>query len=211
MVGCVLMNYSQAQLPNEVHTQFLFNKVFTKETKNSLKTPIYFKANHSQGAVNLIWQTPSNEDIKGFEVSRSSDGENFERLSWIGKQPTTTDFEKYTYDDYSVEEHQKYTYRLKKLNDDGSIELAEVETTANFKAKKASIEVIPKIEKSQALKIMSNTEGVIKIFNSLGHPIAEDTLKIGENHIDTTFWSRGKYYVAFETDTGEKILKKFYK
>lgn len=208
--ACALLSVSQAQL-NEAHTHTEFNKEVTTNLTNFFKTPIYFKANHSEGAVNLIWHTPSRGDFKGFEISRSSDGENFERLSWISKQPTTTDIEEYTYDDYSVEKHQKYTYRLKKMNEDGSVELAQVEAVAKFDAKKANIEVVPKIEENQSLLILSNTEGVIKIFNSLGHPIAEDHLKIGENHIDTTFWSRGKYYVAFETETGEKILKKFFK
>ena len=211
MIGCALLSTGQAQFFNGTHTHTQFNKSTTVATFNSFKAPIYFKANHHKGSVKLTWQTPAIEDFQGFEVSRSSDGESFERLSWVVKQPSSIDLREYTYDDYAVEDHEKYIYRLKKLNNDGSIELAQVETTADFKVKKANIEVIPKMEENQSLTIMSNTEGVIKVFNSLGHPIANDELKIGENHIDMTFWSKGKYYVAFETETGEKILKKFYK
>ena len=211
MVGCALWSSSQAQLHYGAHTHTQINNVVTSQAANFFKTPIYFKANHSKGAVQLVWHTPMTENFKGFEISRSSDGQNFERLSWVSKEPTITDIKEYTYDDYSVENHQKYTYRLKKMNDDGTIELAQVEAVAKFNAIKANIEVIPKIEKNQSLIIVSNTEGVIKIFNSLGHPIAKDELIVGKNHIDTTFWSKGKYYVAFETANGEKILKKFYK
>ena len=211
MLGCALVSSSQAQLSHGAHTHTALNKVSTTQGTTFFKTPIYFKANHYQGAVKLVWHTAAEESFKGFEISRSSDGETFERLSWIGKQSATTDLEEYSYDDYSVQKDLKYTYRLKKMNHDGSIELAQVEAVANFTVKKANIEVLPKIEENQSLVIMSNTEGVIKIFNSLGHPITEDKLEIGENQIDTTFWSKGKYYVAFETANGEKILKKFYK
>lgn len=211
IAGCALMSVSQAQHSNGTHTQTVFNKSSTLQELLFSETPIYFKANHYKGAIKLVWHTSSNENFKGFEISRSTDGEQFERLSWIGKQESETDFEAYTYDDYSIKENLKYTYRLKKMNHDGSIELAQVEAVANFKVKKASIEVVPKIDEQQSLSIISNVEGVIKIFNSLGHPIAQDELKIGENHIDITFWSKGKYYVAFETANGEKILKKFYK
>jgi hypothetical protein len=212
MAGCGLLNHSQAQFSYGTVTHTLSNNsVIVEAATNFFKTPIYLTANQYENAVKLVWHTPTRANFKGFEISRSTDGERFEHLSWIGRQEDNNDFEEYTYEDYSVEQNQKYIYRLKKLNEDGSIELAQVEAVAIREEKKVQINVVPKVEETEVLAIMSNTEGIIKIFNSLGHPIAESRLVVGQNIIDTSFWSKGKYYVAFETATGEKILKKFYK
>lgn len=213
MLGCASIGYSQQahQLgsSNSLLT-FLTNGAATIQF-STFKTPIYFKANRQESSIQLVWHTKTGEEFQGFEVSKSSDGESFETLSWVKPKTTQEDFEEYSYVDFSVETDEKYIYRLKKLNEDGSVELAQVEAFSRKMVRKAQIQVIPKIQDKEVLTIESNTEGEIKIFNSLGHPIEEHRLEVGENEIDISLWTKGKYYVAFETTTGEKILKKFYK
>lgn len=216
LAGAVLHTQAQAQSQSQ-HTNnsslaFMSASIIHLRSTFKDKAPIYFKADRQEGAVRLIWQTSSIESFNGFEISRSVDGENFEQLSWINRQSNNTNtLVEYTYDDLNVQQNQKYLYRLKKINADGTSEYAQVEAIAESPTRKASIEVLPQTNLEQLLTIKSDTEGVIKIFNSLGHPLEEHAMKIGENTIDISYWSNGKYYVAFETATGEKILKKFYK
>lgn len=213
MLGCALTGYSQQTHELGSHSSLL---TFLTDGANSIsfstfKTPIYFKANRQEKSIQLVWQTKTGEVFQGFEVSKSLDGKSFETLSWVQPKVTAEDFEEYSYVDFSIDTNEKYVYRLKKLNKDGSIEIAQVEAFARGMVKKAHIQVIPEIQDKEVLTITSNTEGEIKIFNSLGHPIEEHKLEVGENEIDISLWTEGKYYVAFETVTGEKILKKFYK
>lgn len=212
MLGCALIGYSQQAHQLGSHNSLLTFLTDGANTQfSTFKTPIYFKANRQESSIQLVWHTKTGEDLQGFEVSKSSDGESFETLSWVTPKTTQDDYEEYSYVDFSVETDERYTYRLKKLNEDGSIEIAQVEAFAKEMVRKAQIQVIPKIQDKEVLTIASNTEGEIKIFNSLGHPIEEHKLEVGENQIDISLWTKGKYYVAFETATGEKILKKFYK
>lgn len=93
---------------------------------------ISFTATFNGTSVDLNWITSTETNNAGFEIQRSSDGTNFETLSFIAGNGTTTETQVYTYSDISVD-IGSYTYRLKQVDLNGSFSYSnevEVDVTA---------------------------------------------------------------------------------
>ncbi len=76
--------------------------------------------------VTLYWKTLSETNNYGFDVERSSDGKNFQKLSFIAGHGTTLATHEYSYEDKSVAVGTWY-YRLKQTDLDGSATYSEVQ------------------------------------------------------------------------------------
>ena len=81
-----------------------------------------FLAENGQNQVTLKWKVRSEKNIKGYEVERSLDGNNFERLDLIKAKENSNDTNEYSYVDRSVFKSSSYTftYRLKILENEGA-------------------------------------------------------------------------------------------
>ena len=89
----------------------------------------------------VVWTTDEEINNKGFELQRSTDGVNFQKIAWINGTGTTTKVQgqKYTYDDYNVEYDKVYYYRVKQIDFDGkymysNIASAKISTNKDFDA-----------------------------------------------------------------------------
>jgi len=74
----------------------------------------------------LEWATASEINNEGFEVLRSTDGENFEYIAWISGNGNQTTIHKYSYEDYSIEKGITYYYQLKQIDYDGQYEYFDI-------------------------------------------------------------------------------------
>ena len=83
-----------------------------------------FKANASEGLVELSWLTSTETNNRGFEVQRSNGGE-FETIAFIEGHGTTTETHTYSYSDQNVNAGS-YSYRLKQIDFDGTFEYSKV-------------------------------------------------------------------------------------
>ncbi len=78
-----------------------------------------FAANVNDGNVNLTWSTATETNNQGFEVQRSSNGSDYEAISFVQGHGTTTETQFYSYTDRNVAAGS-YTYRLKQVDFDGT-------------------------------------------------------------------------------------------
>ncbi len=78
-----------------------------------------FAANVNDGNVNLTWSTATETNNQGFEVQRSSNGTDYEAISFVQGHGTTTQTQFYAYTDKNVAAGS-YTYRLKQVDFDGT-------------------------------------------------------------------------------------------
>ncbi len=71
------------------------------------------------GVVILKWQTATETNNQGFEIERSLDNINFNKIGFVSGFGSTTEPKSYSYSDQSVENGNNY-YRLKQIDYDGS-------------------------------------------------------------------------------------------
>lgn len=83
---------------------------------------IYFQTEKSDNGVLVLWATASELNNSHFEIEKSFDGTNFQKLGDINGNGTTSDVNKYTF----LDQHPKFMnltyYRLKQIDYDGSHE-----------------------------------------------------------------------------------------
>ncbi|MBO6515755.1 MAG: T9SS type A sorting domain-containing protein [Bacteroidia bacterium] len=88
---------------------------------------IYFDANYSNGQTELVWATSMEENNSHFEIERSVDGREFER---IGEEPgngNSQNIIEYSYYDQDVpDQGDPIYYRFKQVDYDGGFEYSPV-------------------------------------------------------------------------------------
>ncbi len=85
---------------------------------------ISFNASTNGNDVNLNWIVATQVNNKGFEVERKSGNNNFEPVSFIKGNGTTSRQQNYSYLDTGLKEGE-YTYRLKQIDYDGSFNYSQ--------------------------------------------------------------------------------------
>ena len=80
-----------------------------------------FAASVKDNVVMLEWQTSSETNNFGFEIERSSNSVNYQKIGFVEGYGTITTPQNYRFLDKTVEQG-KYYYRLKQLDADGSFE-----------------------------------------------------------------------------------------
>ncbi len=83
-----------------------------------------FRADVNEGTVTLSWVTATETNNSGFEVQRRS-GSEYETLAFVQGNGTSTQPHTYSYVDNKVTS-QKYYYRLRQIDFDGTSEYSEV-------------------------------------------------------------------------------------
>ena len=86
---------------------------------------ISFTATSNGKEVILNWSTATELNNLGFEIQRSTKGEEFFSLGFIDGHGTTTEQQNYSYADRNLDDG-KYYYRLKQVDYDGSYEYSDV-------------------------------------------------------------------------------------
>jgi hypothetical protein len=100
-------------------------------TSTSLFLPsdlIDFSAESKLSSILLKWKTLQEIDNQGFNVQRSTDGNNFENIAWIDGQGNSTQLTNYEYDDIDAEKGILYYYRLEQVDFDGTKNYSQIIT-----------------------------------------------------------------------------------
>jgi hypothetical protein len=84
-----------------------------------------FYAIADYGVVELSWITATETNNRGFEVQRSSNGNQYESIAFINGHGTTTEPQAYSYTDRSITSNL-YSYRLKQIDFDGTFKYSNV-------------------------------------------------------------------------------------
>jgi V8-like Glu-specific endopeptidase len=103
-----------------------FNSAFWNAVEQG--TPVEltsFTADVNEANVTLSWSTATETNNQGFEVQRSKSEGEFETVTFVNGNGTTTEMQYYSYTDAGLREGV-YNYRLKQVNFDGSYEYTNV-------------------------------------------------------------------------------------
>lgn len=136
---------------------------------------VAFAANWIDQAVVLKWATASEQDNRGFEVQRSTDGETWEMAGWVDGAGNSSSLLHYSYDDregiYAKKQNADLLYRLKQIDMNGEFEFSHVIKVGQDEGEKSVLKFYPNPASDQVKVYLSGqfTEKVyINIYNSQG-------------------------------------------
>lgn len=161
------------------------------------------------------WATAIEVENKGFEVLRSTDGNDFEVLGWVDGNGNSSIQHNYTFADHNVVPNQLYYYRLRQVDNDGNSELTYIVNAMITGSSVFTIsDFIPNpTHNSTRIEIVSSDVKNVKvvIYNTLGQVISNQTVdtNVGTTpiHFDMTDVASGTYYGVITVD-GEEFNKK---
>ena len=80
--------------------------------------------------IELNWHTATEVDNYGFNIERSANGKEFEKIGWIDGNGTTIEEQRYNFVDEDAKPNQIYYYRLQQMDFGGTHSYSEVVTAS---------------------------------------------------------------------------------
>ncbi len=160
-----------------------------------------FSANKQSSSVNLSWTTVNEVNADRFEVEKSSDGNNFNKLADVQAKNTPTT-NKYGY----VDTHPSLTnfYRLKMVDIDGHFTysaILKISFSGNQK-----FEIYPNPALNTITITGVNENQIVRVFNIQGNELLEKKASGQSLTIDISKYPSGVYMVQYFD--GEKMQNK---
>lgn len=167
-----------------------------------------FAANVIDGNIVLSWNTATELNNQGFDVERSFDNINFNRIGFVVGFGTTTDQKSYTYSISDVQTNKSY-YRLKQIDFDGKFEYSNIVEVEGVTPAEFSLEqnypnpFNPTTRIDFSIPNESNVK--ISIYNLIGQKIADivnSKFAVGKHSVsfDASNLSSGIYLYKIEAD-----------
>jgi len=86
----------------------------------------FFKGNYFNNNVNLFWRTETEVNNYGFEIERSADNTLWETIGFVEGHGNSNSPKEYEYIDSDIMRSDRYYYRLKQIDNDGTYEYSNV-------------------------------------------------------------------------------------
>lgn len=182
----------------------------------------YFTSVIKNNSVYLRWETVSETNNYGFDVERSINGMEWEKLSFIPGNGNSNSPKSYSFTDNNLNFPGKYFYRLKQIDSDGRFEYSYVI--------EVDIEIVPGFELSQnypnpfnpetkiKFVFMQNTKAELKLYDVAGGEMSllfngdTEAGRIYEITFNASGLSSGVYYYRLtggnKTDIKKMIILK---
>lgn len=160
------------------------------------------------------WATSIEIDNKGFEVLRSTNGEDFEVQGWVEGNGNSTTLRNYNFIDNKVKANELYYYRLRQVDNDENSELTHIVTAMITGSTIFTVsDFIPNPSHNASRIDITSSEVKhvnVTIYNTLGQIISHQdvNLTVGTTPInfDMSEVSSGTYYGVITV--GEQVFNK---
>jgi len=163
------------------------------------------KANIKNQTAVLTWETATETNNEGFEIQKSRDGSNWEKIGWVAGRGDALTSHAYTYRDENLLSGTTY-YRFKQLDFDGTFTYSNV---VNVQQATTNISIHPNPVKNTLYinNLNGNTIQYIHIFDQMGRRVVDT--KTVESSIDVSNLTTGIYLIEIQMEGGvlrEKIV-----
>lgn len=150
--------------------------------------------------ISLRWSTATEINNEGFDIERSTDGINFEKIGHLSGNGNSNVINHYSYQDNNVAKGIYY-YRLKQIDFDGVFEYSEIRNASILGGDKLSVSFfIPNPAENQSslnFEVINDTKVSIEIYDGIGRKVIDriEFLTKGKNTIsfNTTDLAAGVY------------------
>jgi hypothetical protein len=159
--------------------------------------------------VSIIWSVATELNNRGFQVERKiSSSDTWVNLGFIDGQGTSTESKTYVYQDYNVKSGEKYNYRIRQIDYDGTANVYNLAETVLFG-------VPDKFELSQnypnpfnpsttiSFSIPQKSDVSFKIYDILGNEVTtliNETREAGRYNVNfnASNYSSGIYFYSIK-------------
>jgi hypothetical protein len=179
-----------------------------------------FRADVNGNTVSLNWMTATETNNSGFEVERSVNGAEFQKVGYVSGNGTTTETKAYSFVDSKLA-NGKYSYRLKQVDLDGTFEYSKsIEVDVNTPMEYSLDQNYPNPFNPStkiSFTLAADSKVDLKVFNILGQEIAvivNGALAAGSHsyNFDASNLNSGVYFYQFEAQGADgssfKSIKK---
>lgn len=165
---------------------------------------ISFNAYKDGGIARLTWATGTEQNNKGFDIQRSSDGKNWISIGWQDSQSengnSSTTLNYYYTDNHPLEGMN--FYRLKQTDFDGRAAYSEVKAVS-FRNNNRAYIVYPNPTKDVVnVKGLSGNE-IIKIYDFSGRQLSAQQVTNTSAVVDLSHYLSGVYQISVTGSNGE--------
>ncbi|TAD83539.1 MAG: T9SS C-terminal target domain-containing protein [Bacteroidetes bacterium] len=172
-------------------------------------TWLSFTATPTNSGALLQWRTASEDQNRGFDVQRSSDGQNYTTIGFVAAagNGSSTQPSSYSFTDVTPIEGIVY-YRLKQLDKDGGFEYSSVKTIRN--AKSTSFKIVPTLANSSIQlqwPVVAAGVRTATVYNAAGKQISTVTLSQNNQKLYVGHLPAGSYYVQLQTPQGVETAR----
>ncbi len=143
----------------------------------------------------LFWSTASESNSRLFEIERSADGSQFEKIGEVNAAGNSSSIRQYQFiDDRVVAE--KYCYRLRQIDIDGRFTISSIILLSNKEINDVVIFPNPVLDKATILFKKNMEKERFVLFNSSGQTIARLIVNGNSAFIDLTGKPTGLYLLV---------------
>lgn len=171
-----------------------------------------FTAQKQNNGIRLSWSTTSEKDNSHFDILRSGDGTNFEKISSVTGNGNSSEIHNYSFTDANPLPGTNY-YQLNQIDTDGKSSKSEIRAV-NSGIKSVGFKVITDAENQIKATVFSLTNAQVKLLitDVSGRKISDKThfLSKGQNILEVSSkeLTAGIYVATFQNG-GETVSKKF--
>ncbi len=177
---------------------------------------LHFNALAEQKNIALRWQTASETNNAGFEIQRSTNGRNFQSLSFVEGKGSSFEQQEYFFEDKNLRKGQVYYYRLKQIDFDGQFEYSEV-ISAQLKGNSNTALFLPNPSDDgrTILDYQASSEGRLNlsVFDMTGKQLLQQSHAVSEGNnlfnLDFSRLGTGMFFIKMEQDANaiyEKLI-----
>ncbi len=153
------------------------------------------------------WMALSNDDFIDFEIERSLNGVDFEKLGQVTDRTPSLSGKSYSFRDVSIP-REVLLYRLKMIEPDGTFSYSTIKSVDNTNGETIEIGIFPNPVKAGKSIMFKNNSRLdtkdiqFQLFNSAGMQVAAFTFpeNVAEINFDTHLLPRGVYFVKVMND-----------
>ena len=167
--------------------------------------------------IELNWDVPYERKTLGYELERSVNGKQFEKLASFRSMDNSDEGASYLYIDKDVYPNEDLYYRVKLIDIEGGVEYSAVEKTI-LKNRELSFELLEGPRQwVKTIKVKSNYESQaeLSVFDAKGAKVIQRTERIrkGENlaNVDLSQLPAGVYILHFTIPPGKEWTKRLVK
>jgi hypothetical protein len=158
-------------------------------------------------AVDLFWQTASENNTDKFIVERSNEGIDFQPLGSVKAAGNSVSLRTYSFND-KVPAYNNH-YRIKQVDIDGKSTYSKILFVKVNAA--SSLHLVQNIINSDLQYQVTAAKGNVEVFDITGRKIYSTPAQGGTGHINTSSWCSGKYIIQMVAGDGQVYRDQFMK
>ena len=191
-------NYAQAVNYNNS------NNGFIEKNEGNAMNAIQFSADVLSDAVELFWEVKTEEAVAGYELERSVDGRNFQKIAWlnaIGEEGVSST---YLHLDDANFNSERLQYRIKAVRSDGQYLYSSTQNI-DLQLSRPSIMLSANVQPNM---IALDDEGLdqdqdIELLDTAGKTLLRLDPNTPDLHMDMSELKQGVYYIKMVLADGE--------